>query len=48
MVVLGVIDYTSPRSDADAAWGHRALAVSEDREQDIPDWLVPFTEGVVV
>ena len=39
VVVLGVIVDASPRSDADAASG--------DREQDIPDWLQPLTEGLV-
>ena len=27
--------------------GHRAPTASGDREQDIPDWLHPFTEGLV-
>ena len=39
IVVRGVIVDTIPRSDADAALG--------DREQDVPDWLQPFTAGVV-
>ena len=38
---------TSPRSDADAASGDRPPTALGDREQDIPDWLPPFTEGLV-
>ena len=40
IVVRGVIVDTIPRSDADAASG-------DHREQDVPDWLQPFTEGLV-
>ena len=36
-VVLGVIVDTSPRGGADAAAG----------KQDLPDWLQPFTGGLV-
>ena len=39
IVALGVRVVTSPRSDAHAASG--------DREQDLPDWLQPITEGLV-
>ena len=46
-VVPGVVVETSLRSDADAASGDRTPTASGDREQDFPDWLKPFTEGLV-
>ena len=46
-VVPGVIVDTSRSSDDDAASGDRPPIASGDREQDIPDWLQPFTEGLV-
>ena len=45
MIVLGVIVDTSPRSDATAASGDRQQTASGDREQDIPHWLQPLTDG---
>ena len=47
IVVARVTIETSLRGDADAASGGRALTGSGDGEQDIPDWLKPFTEGLV-
>ena len=38
---------TGPRSDAQAASGDQAPTASGDREQDLPDWLQPSTEGLV-
>ena len=35
------------RSDAEAASRDRAPIASGDREQDLPDWRHPFTEGLV-
>ena len=46
-LVSGVIVNTNPRIDANAASGDRLPTASGDREQDIPDWLQPFTEGLV-
>ena len=46
-VVPGVTVDTSLRSGADAASGDRAPTASGDREQDLLDWLQPFTEGLV-
>ena len=46
MLVLGVFVVTSTRSDADATSGDQPPTASEDQEQDIPDWLQPFTEGL--
>ena len=47
LVVPGVIVDTSPRSDVNAASGDRPPTSSGDREQNIPNWLQPFTEGLV-
>ena len=46
-VVLGVIVDTSFSSNADAHSGDRPSTTSGRRDQDIPDWLQPFTEGLV-
>ena len=46
IVLLGIIVDASFRSDTDAASGDRAPKASGDREQDLPDWLLPCTEGV--
>ena len=46
-IVPRVIADTSPRSDADAASGDPPPTASGDREQEIPDWFQPFTEGLV-
>ena len=47
IVAPGVVVDTRPRSDADAASGHRPPTASGGPEQDLPDWLQPFTEGLV-
>ena len=45
-VVLGATVDTRPQSDAEAASGDRPTTAPGDREQDVLDWLQPFTEGL--